>query len=159
MTYVKFCRRAGRFASDRSGAGAIEFAFLAPLLILMAMLTIDLGLGGYRQMQVQNAAQAGATYALYNYSYNTYSNQNIMTAVTSATSSSGISASPSPAQYCGCPGDDGLTTATCGTTCSNGQAAGTYVSVYATTTYHTLVSYPGVPDSFVFNAQATVRVQ
>ena len=60
MTYVKSRGRAGRFGSDRSGAGAIEFAFLAPLLILMAMLTIDLGLGGYRQMQVQNAAQAGA---------------------------------------------------------------------------------------------------
>jgi Flp pilus assembly protein TadG len=159
MAYARLFSRARRFVSDQNAAGAIEFAFLSPIMIMLALLTIDLGLGGYSQMQVQNAAQAGAEFALYNYSYTTYTNQNIIAAVNSATSNPGISASPSPVQFYGCPSDDGLVVVSSGTTCSNGQAAGAYVSVYASTTYKPLVSYVGVSNSYVLNGQATVRVQ
>ena len=62
-------------------------------------------------------------------------------------------------QFCACPGDDGLATVNCGATCSNGRTAGTYVSVYTSTTYNALVGYPGLGGSFPLRAQATVRVQ
>jgi Flp pilus assembly protein TadG len=160
VTCSTFLLRARRFASDQNAAGAIEFAFLSPIMIMLALLTVDLGLGGYSQMQVQNAAQAGAEYALYYYPYQTTNyNGSIVTAVTSATSNTGISASPSPNQFYACADHDGLEVVYKGTTCNDGQIAGTYISVYTTTTYKPLVSYVGVGNSYVLNGQATVRVQ
>lgn len=159
MASARFLTAARHFLADQNASGVVEFAFLSPLLIMMAFLTIDLGLGGYSQMQVQNAAQAGAEYALYNFNYQGYNSQNTMSAVTSATSNSGISASPAPVQFSGCVNNGTISTVSSGTVCNNGQEAGTYVSVYSTVTYAPLVSYAGISGSYVLKGQATVRVQ
>jgi len=142
--------------SDRgaSGATAIEFAIIGPALVLMMACTIDLGMGIYRKMQVQNAAQAGAEYAIAH-----GFTASIANAVTNATSFSGIAASPAPSEFCGCPSSTGVTSVTCSSTCSSGAAAGTYVMVSAQGTYNTILSYPLIPNSFVFAAQSTVRIQ
>ena len=58
--------RSARFLRDRNGLGAVEFAVLAPVLILMFVALADLGLGIYQNMQVDSAAQYGAQYALVN---------------------------------------------------------------------------------------------
>ena len=159
MSYARLRSKAQCFVLDRRATGAVEFAFLAPALILMALLTIDLGLGGYGQMQVQTAAQSGADFALYNYTYTSYSTQNIINAVDSATANAAITASPAPTQFYGCANSDGLEVVSSGSTCSNGQAPGVYVSVYSTLTYTPLAAYFGVAQSYVLNGQATVRVQ
>src|SRR5687768_6070627 len=52
-----------RLKQATSGSAGVEFGFIAPGLILLAVCTGDLGLGIYRKIQVQNAAQAGANYA------------------------------------------------------------------------------------------------
>ena len=49
--------RSARFLRDRNGLGAVEFAVLAPVLILMFVALADLGLGIYQNMQVDSAAQ------------------------------------------------------------------------------------------------------
>ena len=144
-----------RFLSDRTGAGAVEFAFLTPILLIMSLLTIDLGLGGYQQMQVQSAAQAGAEYAV----VNGFSKAGILSAVKSATPNANISTSPDPAQFCACSSSSGLTPSTCGATCNNGKKAGTYASVFTATTYNTIISYPGFSNSYALSGQATVRLQ
>jgi hypothetical protein len=141
--------------SDRDGSGAVEFAFIAPVVLLMGLLTFDLGMGGYRQMQAQSAAQAGAAYAV----VNGYDKAGIAAAVQSATPNATVAASPDPVQFCACSGENGLQNAACGSACRNGQIAGTYVSVYTSARYQTLVGYPGVPSSFPLSAQATVRLQ
>ena len=144
-----------RFLSDRTAAGAVEFAFLTPILLMMILLTLDLGLGGYRQMQVQSAAQAGAEYAV----VNGFDKSRILAAVTSATPNANISASPDPAQFCACAGSSGLVQSSCGATCGSGRKAGTYASVFTTTTYRAIIFYPGLSDSYVLSGQATVRLQ
>jgi Flp pilus assembly protein TadG len=45
------------------GVAAVEFALLMPILALFFVFVVDLGLGFYRTMQVQNAAAMGAQYA------------------------------------------------------------------------------------------------
>jgi Flp pilus assembly protein TadG len=50
----------------RAGAAAVEMAFVAPILVLLAAGMIDFGVGIYDKMQVEDAAQAGATYAQLN---------------------------------------------------------------------------------------------
>jgi Flp pilus assembly protein TadG len=137
------------------GIAAVQFGILVPILILVGVCTLDVGAGIYRKMQVQNAAQAGAQYAV----AHGFSQSSISAAVTNATTFSGIGASPSPSQFCGCPTNSGVTSATCSSTCADGSVAGTYVTVSSQGTYNTILTYPLLPNSFPFAAQATVRIQ
>ena len=137
------------------GVAAVELAFVAPVLVLLMVCAADLGLGIYRKMQVQNAAQAGAQFA----AVHGFNANSISSAVVNATSFSGITASPSPTQFCGCASSSGVTSVSCGATCSSGSSVGTYVTVSAQASYSTLISYPGIPNKFTFTAQPTVRIQ
>lgn len=143
------------FRLDTKGVAAIEFAIVLPLFSLGLLAVLDLGMGMYRRMQVQYAAQAGAEYA----ATHDYSQSAVTNAVLSATSYAGISASPAPTQFCGCATAAGINVAACGSTCSSGSAAGTYVSASAQATYSTALAYPSVQRSFTFASQATVRVK
>jgi Flp pilus assembly protein TadG len=149
----------GQFVSKSekavAGLAAIEFAIIAPVLVLALICTADLGLGIYHKMQVENAAQAGAEYAV----VHGFTASAITAAVTQATSFSGISASPAPIQFCGCASTAGVTSANCSSTCTGGVAAGTYVTVSAQGTYTTILHYPTMPTSFTFASQSTVRLQ
>jgi len=136
------------------GNAAIELALLATPLMLLAIGTADYGLGVYQQMEVQNAAQAGAEYAR----KHGFSATGISSAITAATPLT-VTATPAPAQSCGCPSGTAITPATCGTTCASGLAAGTYVTVGAQAIYTTLVPYPGIANSYTLAASSTVRIQ
>lgn len=148
-----------RFVSSREdgirGVASIELAIIAPMLLLFLVCTLDLGLGVYSGMRVQNAAQAGIQYAV----AHGFKPGSISSAVTNATSLADISVDPEPSQFCGCPGSTGITSAACGATCPSGLQAATYVTVSARATYNTLFPYPLIPNSFTFLAQPTVRIQ
>ncbi len=169
-----------RFVRNRGdgarGVAAIEFAAIGGLLVLLMIPTVDFGMGFYRKMEVQNAAQAGAQsamqYAMQCAATNAciFDPTNIQNAVvnaTGATSSSnfsGITASPTPTQFCGCPTGTSIsdlgTLPPCTATCPDGSNSGTYVSVSAQGTYYTLLSYPSlISSSFAFTATSTVRVK
>jgi Flp pilus assembly protein TadG len=137
------------------GVAAVEFGLIVSFLAAMTICVADVGMGFYRKMQVQSAAQAGAEYAI----VHGYSATSISNAVTAATSMAGISASPAPSEYCGCPSNTAVTAVDCASTCSDGSVPGTYVTVSAQGTYTTLLSYPMIPNSFTFNARASVRIQ
>lgn len=137
------------------GVAAIEFAIMVASLATMMVCLADLGIGLYRKMQVQNASQVGAQYAL----LHGYSASSISNAVTAATNYSGITASPSPTQFCGCPSNTAITTISCSSKCADGSTPGTYVSVSAQATYTTIISYPMLPNNFTLTGQSTVRIQ
>jgi Flp pilus assembly protein TadG len=137
------------------GASAIEFAIIAPVLIAAIISTIDIGMGLYRDLQVQNAAQAGAQYA----ALHGFSATDISNAVTNATSYSGISASPAPTQFCGCASTSGISAANCGSQCPGGVVAGTYVTASAQSTYRTILPYPVIQNTYALSAQSTLRIQ
>jgi Flp pilus assembly protein TadG len=130
-----FARFAGATDDASSGGAAVELAIIAPLLILMMISTVDLGMGFYRKMQVGEAAQAGAQYAM----LNGFNSSKISTAITSATSFLGIAASPAPSQSCGCAASTGVTAASCGSQCPDTTVAGTYVTASAQATYNTIL--------------------
>jgi Flp pilus assembly protein TadG len=139
----------------QDGGAALEFAIIAPIMAAILVPTVDLGMGFYQQMQVQDAAQAGAQYAMA-HGWNSTSIQN---AVTNATSLASISASPAPAKSCGCPNNGSVAAAACSSTCADGQPAGTYVFVNAQAVYTTLFPYPALGSSVALTAQATARIQ
>jgi Flp pilus assembly protein TadG len=140
---------------DTSGAAAIEFGIVIPLLALMVVSVADIGIAVYRKMQVEDAAQAGAQYAI----ARGYDTNGISNAVTSATNSTAVTASPPPVQFCGCPTNTGVSTVSCGSFCTGGALAGTYATVSAQATYDTLINYQIVPTSYTYNAQSTARLQ
>jgi Flp pilus assembly protein TadG len=150
MHRMHFRRRLGD-----GGNATIEFALLLPVLATLLVGTVDYGLAIVRQMEVQHAARAGAQDAA-RHGFDTTA---ITSAVTGATALAGISATPAPAQSCGCPSGGAVTTAVCGSACPDGAVAGTYVTVSARTVYTTLMPYPGIPASFTLTASSMVRTQ
>ncbi|MDA9427150.1 hypothetical protein XH97_34290 [Bradyrhizobium sp. CCBAU 53380] len=144
----------GAAVRDTRGIAAIEFAIMVPLLSLMVVSVTDIGLAVYRKMQVEDAAQAGAQYAI----AHGFDASAMSSAVTSATNSTAITASPAPIQFCGCPTSRGVSTVSCGTVCTGGAQAGTYTTVSAQATYYTLINYQ-IVSSYTYNAQSTARLQ
>ena len=154
VTMSGWLRRLARLFADARGMSAVEFALATPIVMALVAPVGDLGIAFAQQIQVQQAAQAGAQYAL----LHGFNSTNISSAVTAATTL-GVSASPAPSQSCGCPTGTAITTATCGTNCSNGEVAGSYVTINAQVSYTPVVPYSFFGSSTTLAAQATVRVQ
>ena len=144
----------GRLARNQAGMSAIEFALATPMLLAVVTPVADLGIAYSQQIQVQQAAQAGAQYAL----LHGFNSTAITSAVTAATKLA-VSATPAPSQVCGCPTGTAITTTTCGNTCANGDSAGAYVTVNAQIPYVPTLPYSVLGSSVTLVAQATVRVQ
>jgi Flp pilus assembly protein TadG len=150
------------------GIALVEFTIFAPLLIIMSIYTMDFGLFFFNKIEMQNAAQAGAHWAL----ANGYGNAGDIATV-------GANSTPLPAsqitvtsnQFCGCsedssgnpvvtPATPATATCTASSTCTNG-ILGTYVTVNAqpTTPYQSFVKFGLFATSPSINASATVRIQ
>jgi len=144
-----------RSTGGRSGAAAVEFALALPFLAAALLPMIDIGMAGFQQTKIDDAAQAGTAYAL----EHGWDSAAIQTAVTNSTDLAGVSVSPAPVNFCGCPNGSAVASATCGSTCSNGLSAGSYVTVSAQVTFTPLVPYSGYGSSVVLKGSATVRIQ
>jgi Flp pilus assembly protein TadG len=141
-----------------AGTSAVEFALAAPMLLGLLVPIGDLGMAYSQQIQVQQAAQAGAQYAAF-HPWNSHSVTAISNAVTSAGTLAGITASPAPSQACGCPNGSAITSATCNSACPNGEAAGYYVVVGAQLRYTPRLPYSVLGNSTILSARSTVRIQ
>jgi Flp pilus assembly protein TadG len=151
-----------------AGNALIEFAIIAPLLVVMCIYVIDFGFYSLRQMELNHATQVGAQYAI-EHGYNG-NGAPISSAVTNDANDSGFTISTTPSQFCGCPSSTGVTQIAAGacaegSTCSGGAVAGTYVTVSTQATYNTIAPVSGklftitVPSSYSLKGSATVRIQ
>ncbi|MDN4985206.1 MULTISPECIES: TadE/TadG family type IV pilus assembly protein [unclassified Bradyrhizobium] len=140
---------------DERGVAAIEFGIMIPILSLMVVSVTDIGLAVFRKMQVEDAAQAGAQYAI----IHGFDASGISSAVTSATNSTAVTASPGPVKFYGCPTGTGVSVVSAGTVCTGGAQAGTYATVSAQATYYTLINYQIIAVAYTYNAQSTTRLQ
>jgi Flp pilus assembly protein TadG len=148
-------------AREEEGAAMVEFTIFAPMLLAMAIYTMDAGLLVFNKMEVQNAAQAGAQYAVANNSYDAAA---ISKAVTSATNFTAVTATSS--QFCGCPAATLIThcAASCDLcdtgTCST-SVQGLYVTVKATPTtpYTPLIKFGVVSATYDISARSTARLR
>lgn len=129
-----------------SGASAVEFALILPIVVALLIGIIDVGRMAWTKMEVQAAARAGANYALVN-AAQVYAPANIKAAVTSAT---GLTVTPGePVKETGCLDASGTTVVACGI----GVVAGDYVSVPASATYTPIWLSP-----LTLSATAKVRI-
>ena len=148
---------------DESGTAAIEFALVAPFLLILMVGVVELGVAMYESMQVSAAVEAGILYA----AANGFDSASISAAVTAAApmppAFRAVTATPAPTEFCGCPDGSGSvanlgTAPPCSTTaCAGETAAGAYVQVSAS--LDRLVLLParwGLPSTFT--ATAVIRI-
>jgi len=137
---------------DRRGAAAVEFALLAPVLMLMLVTMTDLALAFFAQSQLSAAVATGAQYAyLYGQAPastfvsdvgSVVSNATTLTPLTSTvTFNNRTDTSNASACYCPTGTARNLTwgsAVTCGSNCgaANEVTAGGYVLVSASYTFH-----------------------
>lgn len=156
----RFAARLRRLLRCSRGVAAVEFGLAAPVLLAMLIPVADLGIAFSQQQQLRQGVQAGAQYAA-NYPWNQNAPAAIAGAVTAATPLSGISVSPTPYRLCGCPGGSGsgITTASCGSVCANGETAGYYVVVSAQLPYTPVLPYSLLGSSTTLSARSMIRIR
>lgn len=149
-----FPNRMARLRNER-GSAAIEFALVSPVFVVLLIGVVELGLAGLGAMRVQDAAEAGALYA----QVNGWNATGIAAAVTNATGAGGITATPAPVNFCGCPGADGITAIDCADECTDGSTPGNYVTVSASMTRLSIMAQTIPSLSSTLTAHSTVRIQ
>ena len=153
MTSRRLKRFAARLARNRRGAAAVELALVAPMLVGIVLPMVDLGMGAFARMRVQNAAEAGAQYVLA-HGYNSTAITNAVQAATSL----GNTVSVAPATACHCVTSNTLGSAvTCGSACADGSTAGNYATITATVTFTPLFSYGGFGSARTLTGTAMTR--
>lgn len=136
------------------GVAAIEFAITASLLFIPFLGGVEVGYAAFQAMQVQSAVEAGALYA----SQNGFDSAKISLAVQNASAVTGVTATPSPSQFYGCPTSIGITAVVSTSTCTGGTSPGTYVQINATLTRTSLIANSGLVLPSTLTAKSIVRL-
>ena len=139
---------------SNNGSAAIEFGIAAPILMILFVGVVEVGFAAYQAIQVQAAIEAGTLYA----AKNGGDSAGISTAVLNATGFVGVTATPSPVQFCGCPGTTGVAAVSCSATCADTNPAGQYVSISAALTRNSLIPNSGLPLPTTFTARSIIRL-
>ncbi len=171
--HYPFQRYVRRARLGNSGAAAIEFALVAPMLALLLTGGFDFGRALFEQLRVTAAARAGAQYAIRGSAYwptTTAADTGIVTAACNDAGASPTVATTTPmtctyagstpalsvtASECTYPGG----TTTCSTATCTSCVSGTYVKVLVSESFSTLVNYPFVQSPFTITGQSLIRVQ
>jgi len=137
-----------------TGTAAIEFALAVPVLLVLLMGVVEVGFAMYQAMQVYNSVEAGTVYA----AKNGFDPAGIAAAVVNASGTQGITATPAPENFCGCPDAGGIVAAACGSPCADGNPSGEYVRISAALSHETILPYPGLPLPATLTAQSIIRL-
>ena len=122
----------------RRGAAAVELALLLPFLMFVFVITIDFARVFYYSQTLANCARNGAVY-----SSNLVTAQSPYTSVEQAARADAANLSPQP-----------TVTSSTGT-----DAAGNpFVKVTVTWDFHTIASFPGVPNTVNLSRSSQMRV-
>ncbi|BGE87691.1 MULTISPECIES: TadE/TadG family type IV pilus assembly protein [Methylosinus] len=174
-----------RFARCVAGASALEFALIAPVVVLILTGMIDYGLAVYTRFSMNERLSAAANYAMLSAASVGSSSGATLAATLVAIIPSqfdvtvvvnngpaaqrvgGVSTpsgTASNADLCYCPTLSGSTVAwgsatTCASTCSSGVLAGKFVTIACSRSYTPLLMGYGLVSSGVVSDLAVVQVQ
>lgn len=136
------------------GQSAVELAVAIPVLVLLLLAGADFGRIFYMSIGVNNAARAGAQFG----------SQSVITAADIAgmeaaakTDGSNVANLSATASQCTC--ESGSSVTACPSSYCTNDASATFVEVDTSVTFHTLVTYPGIPSSTKLSGRAIMQVQ
>jgi Flp pilus assembly protein TadG len=142
-----------RLRRCRQGVSAAEFGVIAPAMILLLAGLVDLAGAMQQTIRLENAARAGAQYAM-SFPEDT---AGITAATAAAAGGSGATVSVEPA-FCACPGG-GTTRVSCeGTPCGGGPS-GVYVGISITRPYAAVIGIGGYVLPATLSGSAVARVR
>jgi len=154
-------RLSRKLVNCRDGAIAIEFAMIAPILIIMAISVYDVSLAIKQKLALQNATRIGVQYGLVRRPVQG-DMQHVINAVEQTLppkwDKSNAATQPQISAALRCECSTGLVIA-CGSKCSAGQTKLTYLKVEITKTYQTMLPYPGFDSNFEISDESIVRLQ
>lgn len=167
MNWPRF-RLAVDFLRHRNGVAALEFAITAPALLLVLGALTDFGLAFGRSEQIEQAVEAGATYA-FAAQQEAGVDGTISASSVQAVVRASLALSPAPTvtvtgpqpgctQTSASPPQTTLTSGTYGQPCPNGNPVGTYLVINVTYTYHPLLPSYSTLASTNLSATSTVRL-
>jgi YD repeat-containing protein len=156
------------------GQALVEFAFVVPMLLLLALGVIEIGRYAYIAILISNAARAGAAYGAQSNAQSVdatgiqnAADYDFAGATSGTTTTNGQTVSKltvTSTVACGCDSAGALTSFGC-TTATNPNAGSCttghwviVVSVTASGTFNALFNYPGIPGSLTISRTASLRV-
>jgi Flp pilus assembly protein TadG len=136
------------------GQAALELAGIVPVLALLLLAAVDFGRLYYANIEVSDAARAGAQYG----------SQSVITAADAAgmkseavKGASDLSGVTATAKQCTCMASTTVTK--CPTNYCASNPGATFVEVDTAATFTTVVSYPGIPHSVALAGKAVMMVE
>jgi len=140
------------FTRSRRGAVAVEFALIAPVMVIALIALADYGLMVYQNTQLSEAASAGARFALQ--PGNEDNDAGIQAAALAALPDS-LDASVAVTRECRCPTGAAVD---CGSTCSGDVTPGRYVRILVTCPYAMIFDYPYIGNVDSLRSHAVMRI-
>jgi Flp pilus assembly protein TadG len=138
-----------------AGQSAVEFAIIAPVLLVLLVVASDFARLFFMSIDLNNVARAGAQYG----------SQTVITAADLAgmrtaatTAGASITGLAVASSQCTCTASSTIPACAASYNCSTNPKA-TYVDVSATATFKTITNYPGIPSSIPLTATAIMVVQ
>ena len=134
---------------SRRGAAAVEFALLVPVVVAGLTGVANYGLAVFEKIELESAARAGAQMAIRDRENTSAIQQNVVDSTNLTITTSDVSVS----NTCRCADIDA--TATCGTTCADGDPTQYYTTVTVSKNFTLLLLGTIIPLS----ESVTVRTE
>ena len=145
-------RRLRRLCRDRRGAVVVEFALIAPVMILALVALADYGLMVYQNTQLSEAASAGVRFGM---SEDNQDDDDGIEAAVRAALPQGLDATVVITRECRCPTGDAVA---CSSECSDEVVPGRYLEVVVQCPFEMIFNLPGIEDVDSLQSHAVVRI-
>lgn len=142
----------GRLARDARGSVVVEFALIAPVMLLALMALADYGLMVYQNTRLSEAASAGVRFAMNE--DNQDDNAGIEAAVRAALPD-GLDATVVISRECRCPTGGAVD---CAGACTGEIVPGRYLEVVVRSPFDMIFDYPGIDNVDSLQSHAVVRI-
>lgn len=145
-----------RIARCRRGSVVIEFAFMVPIFVLIAVSSVELGRLSVEWMRITRAANAGAMRAVQN-SITINSDDDIIAAVRDDANDPDALLTVSVDNFWECPANPGVQVAQ-GFECPDGELAASYLTVTVSQSLDAVFIYLDLPPSYALSVTNFARI-
>jgi Flp pilus assembly protein TadG len=150
---IEMKKQMHRLGRSEKGTALVEFALLAPVILLLLVGLIEVGRYTYFAVLAANAARAGALYGAEN-GRTALDSSGMRTAALADAQNIANMTVPTARYFCLLDGTSTL----CPSTGARQSNWVYYVEVDTSGTYNSLFRYPGIPQSVTVSGKAITRV-
>jgi len=145
------------FRSDVRGVAAVEFAFIAPILMFLIIAIFEYGMFMNMQMRLENLSRSIAQYIIQGGSIDNIWEDvvvegNYFPDIDDLESEMGFSAE----EVCEC---EDAVEVSCDNECDNGEYKRYFIEVDLEMNYTPMIPYPGLPDSMTMRGNTRLQTQ